>query len=365
MQFSIEKRLFCWQQWKMKLMMSSNFHSFFSNYGQSKKKKDRIGYCRGWPTKGGQRIQQRWSPQDFWSNQLRFWDSRSIHRDECIWIIQKSLLILYLDTTIVFLWLHSKWERKRHLSEWKSRNRKNIVYEESTESTTWLGTIRMLSTLHMTVLDAFLERIHLWCHLVECNDLYHKRCMPQSWTMLLCSIDDLWDSCKQIDDRIHSIKRCQGVGFQLFHRRAQEEPLLVSDLPSLLFLLAFSALMKSIIYSIFVILRICTDSSNYRSFLSPISSSLASPTLSISSKPICRFWRQKTVFRHNSSWFIVYQPKTVVFKSYSKDDLLNIIQQRIELSSSSLPPDYQLFTPQALQLCCRKVVFFLFSRLTL
>lgn len=71
--------------------MSSNFHSFFSNYGQSKKKKDRIGYCRGWPTKGGQRIQQRWSPQDFWSNQLRFWDSRSIHRDECIWIDSKEL----------------------------------------------------------------------------------------------------------------------------------------------------------------------------------------------------------------------------------------------------------------------------------
>lgn len=145
-------------------------------------------------------------------------------------LIQKSLLILYLDTTIVLLWLHSKWERKRHLSEWKSRNRKNTMYEESTESAAWLGTIRMLSTLHMTVLDAFLERIHLWCHLVECDDLYHKRCMPQFSTMLLCSIDDLWDSCKQIDDRIHSIKRCQGVGFQLFHRRAQEEPLLVSVL---------------------------------------------------------------------------------------------------------------------------------------
>ena len=50
------------------------------------------------------------------------------------------------------------------------------------------------------------------------------------------------------------------------------------------------------------------------------------------------------------------KPKTIVFPSYTVEDLSKIIQQRCSLCNEALNSSLVLFSPTAVELCAKKVV---------
>ncbi|KAK8790045.1 hypothetical protein WA158_006825 [Blastocystis sp. Blastoise] len=48
------------------------------------------------------------------------------------------------------------------------------------------------------------------------------------------------------------------------------------------------------------------------------------------------------------------KPKTIVFESYKKQDLINIVNQRVTLCDPYIPEGFTLFNTQAIDMCCRK-----------
>ena len=50
------------------------------------------------------------------------------------------------------------------------------------------------------------------------------------------------------------------------------------------------------------------------------------------------------------------KPKTIVFPSYTVDDLSKIVQQRCALCNEALHTSLVLFSPTAIELCAKKVV---------
>ena len=50
------------------------------------------------------------------------------------------------------------------------------------------------------------------------------------------------------------------------------------------------------------------------------------------------------------------KPKTIVFPSYTVEDLSKIIQQRCSLCNEALNTSLVLFSPTAVELCAKKVV---------